>query len=143
MPPLELTLRARYIFPADAPPIESGTIRIAGERIVSVDAVQSNVDIDLGNSAIVPGFVTAHTHLELSTLRARNLGGGDFVAWLKRVIAARANQSPAEVAHAVSRGIDASLAAGTTLIGDISTSGRSWKELIRSPLRGIVFAELI
>jgi aminodeoxyfutalosine deaminase len=143
MPPPEFTLQARYIFPVGAPPIESGTIRIAGERIVSVGTAQSSVDIDLGNAAIVPGFVNAHTHLELSTLRARELGGGDFAAWLKRVIAARATQSPAEVAHAVSRGIDASLSAGTTLIADISTSGRSWKELLRSPLRGVVFAELI
>jgi cytosine/adenosine deaminase-related metal-dependent hydrolase len=45
--------------------------------------------------------------------------------------------------HAIQRGIDASLSAGTTLLGDISSGGQSWMPLLRSPLRATVFAELI
>jgi cytosine/adenosine deaminase-related metal-dependent hydrolase len=139
----ELTLQARYVFPVDGPPIESGSIRIAAERITYVGPSDRAPDLDLGNSAIVPGFVNAHTHLELSSLRAKEFAAPDFTGWLKRVIAARQGQNAMSVAHAVQRGIDASLAAGTTLVGDISTGGRSWKELARSPLRATVFCELL
>lgn len=137
------SLRARLVFPADGPVIESGVVRIADERIVELARATSPVDLDCGNAAILPGFINAHTHLELSTVRAAGFAGTKFVEWLARVIAARRDQDAAQVSHAVNRGIDSSLASGTTLVGDISTSGRSWKELIRSPLRAVVFAELL
>jgi cytosine/adenosine deaminase-related metal-dependent hydrolase len=139
----ELTLRARYVFPVAAPPIESASVRISGERITGVGPAGAHCDIDLGNAAILPGLVNAHTHLELSAIGSREFSGTDFANWLSYVIAKRGAQSPAQIAHAVSRGIDASMSAGTTLLADVSTSGRSWKELVRSPLRAVVFAELI
>ncbi len=143
MPLSELTLTARFIFPVDSAPIERGAVRIAGDRISFVGPLDRAADLDFGNAAIVPGFVNAHTHLELSGLRARELGGGSFVDWLRRVIESRRGQGAKQTSHAIQRGIDASLAAGTTLVGDISTAGRSWKDLVRSPLRATVFCELL
>ncbi len=143
MPLPELTLRARYVFPVDAPPIESGCVRILGDRISYVGPADRTPDVELGNAAIVPGFVNAHTHLELSGLRAKDVAAPDFATWLRRVIEARRGQNAAQISHAIQRGIDASLAAGTTLVADISSGGRSWKELVRSPLRATVFCELL
>ncbi|MBI3463421.1 MAG: amidohydrolase family protein [Planctomycetes bacterium] len=143
MPPRELTLRARYVFPVDGPPIPGGIVRVTGERISHVGPADRDPDIDLGNAAIVPGFVNAHTHLELSSLRAKGMGAGEFTDWLRRVIEARRGQSATEVAHAIGRGVDACLASGTTLVGDISTGGKSWQVLSRSGLRAVVFCELL
>ena len=60
-------LTARWIFPVEQLPLARGTITIQGDRILSVDkAGTRTADIDLGNVAILPGFVNAHTHLDLS-----------------------------------------------------------------------------
>jgi cytosine/adenosine deaminase-related metal-dependent hydrolase len=144
MPPPDITVRARYVFPVDAPPLESAAVRIAGDRIVQIESGPAGPGVlDLGNAAILPGFVNAHTHLELSALRAKGFAASSFVDWLTRVIATRSGQTATQITHAVRRGIDASLSSGTTLVGDVSTSGRSWKELSRSPLRAVVFAEML
>jgi cytosine/adenosine deaminase-related metal-dependent hydrolase len=143
MPLPELTLRARYVFPVDAAPIVSGCVRIGGDRITYVGPTDRQPDWDLGNAAIVPGFVNSHTHLDLSGLRAKDLAGANFTDWIRGVIEARRGQGAKSVAHAVERGIDASVAAGTTLLGDISNGGASWRLLARSPLRATVFCEVL
>src|SRR4051794_38083737 len=85
-----LTLTARYVFPVEGPPIPNGRITIKGGRIAEVGAGSPRqADLDLGNVAIVPGFVNAHTHLELSALNGQVGRPGtpeDEVAWLRRVV---------------------------------------------------------
>ena len=85
-----LTLGARYIFPVEGPPIADGRLTIEDGRIAWIGPARDRgADLDLGNVAIIPGFVNAHTHLELSAL-----GGGPpaprrprtIVAWLRRVV---------------------------------------------------------
>jgi cytosine/adenosine deaminase-related metal-dependent hydrolase len=139
----ELVLKARYVFPVDGPVIRDGCVHVQAHRIIHVGPSAGTPTLDLGNAAIVPGFVNAHTHLDLSGLRAKELGGSSFVNWLRAVIAARREMDAKAVHHAVGRGIDACLAAGTTLVGDMSSGGMSWKPLARSPLRATVFCELL
>src|SRR5207247_2682172 len=76
------TLTARWIFPVERPPLERGTVTIAGERILSVDAPgKRKADIDLGNAAVLPGLVNAHTHLDLTGLRPKVPPAPDFTQW--------------------------------------------------------------
>src|SRR5436309_3116979 len=84
------TLIARWVFPADAPPLERGTVTIHGERIVAVEPRGKRTpDHDLGNVALLPGLVNAHTHLDLSGLRGKCPPTSDFVGWLRGVIGHR------------------------------------------------------
>ena len=65
-------MTARWIFPISGPPLAQGTITIQEDRILAVDKSGSRTpDIDLGNVAILPGFVNAHTHLDLSDALGR------------------------------------------------------------------------
>ena len=65
-----LTLTARWLFPVDAPPLEQGTITICGERIQAVEPRGARgAELDLGNVAILPGLVNAHTHLDFAVHR--------------------------------------------------------------------------
>ena len=62
-----LTVRARYLLPVEGPPIEDGCLTMQGPRIGWLGpAAERSADLDLGNVAIAPGFVNAHTHLELA-----------------------------------------------------------------------------
>ena len=68
-----LTIQARYVFPVEGAPIEDGCVTIDGPRIGWVGPAKERPgDLDLGNVAIVPGFVNAHTHLELEPLPRRS-----------------------------------------------------------------------
>lgn len=67
------TLGARYVFPVEGPPIADGRLRIENGRIAEVTSGRErSADLDLGNVAITPGFVNAHTHLELSSLESQH-----------------------------------------------------------------------
>src|SRR5579884_3345783 len=96
--PSTWTLTARWIFPVSAAPLERGTVTIAGERILAVEAHGKRVpDRDLGNVAILPGLVNAHTHLDLTGLRGLVPFTGDFTEWLRAVVRHRRQRSPQEI----------------------------------------------
>ncbi len=141
-----VTLTARYLFPVEGPPIPGGLLTIREGRIVSIGPMENRrADLDLGNVAITPGFANAHTHLELSTLGAdpEPEEKEDEVRWLRRVIDQRRGRSEAVLRETVRQNLDASVAAGTTLVADTTTAGLSWDAVARAPMRGVVFAELI
>lgn len=144
MPVTSWTLTARWVFPVDGPPRERGTVTVQGDRFLAVAPAGTRApDQDLGNVALLPGLVNAHTHLDLSGLRGRDLPFHDFIAWLKAVIAYRRSLTPSDIERNVQEGLAESLACGTTLVGDIAGQGLSWPVLTAAPLRAIVFYELI
>lgn len=139
-----LTLSARWVFPVAGPPLERGTVTIAGTRLAAVARHgERTPDQDLGNAALLPGFVNAHTHLDLSGLRGVLPPGNDFVAWLRSVIAFRRNRSPSETEADIRAGLAESVRCGTTLLGDIASQGLSWTALAAAPVRAVVFHELL
>jgi cytosine/adenosine deaminase-related metal-dependent hydrolase len=143
-PHVPWTLTARWVFPVSAPPLENGTITILGERIVSVGpSDRRKADADLREAAILPGFVNAHTHLDLSELRGQCPPSADFTGWLRQVIAHRRGATPEQIKSAVRAGLAESLRHGTTLLGDISGDGGSWEVLSNAPLRSIVCREML
>jgi aminodeoxyfutalosine deaminase len=142
--PNSWTLAARWIIPVSSPPIADGILAIAEERIVSVEPrAGRTVDIDLGDVAILPGFVNAHTHLDLSGLRGKCPPCADFTAWLRQVIAHRRGMSPQQIEADVRAGLAESLRYGTTLLGDIAAAGASWPILADAPIGSVVFYELL
>src|SRR3954471_13594231 len=118
---MAFSFRARFVFPVDLPPIEGGVVVVEGERIVSVGRTAEGGVIDLGDVALFPAFVNAHTHLEFSHLQ-RPLGqpGMRLVDWIRLVIGERGRRDLA-CGGAVDDGIRESAAFGVTTIADIST----------------------
>jgi aminodeoxyfutalosine deaminase len=140
----EWSLTARWVFPVGSPPLERGCVVIQDDRITAVEAQGlRTADVDLGNVAVLPGFVNAHTHLDLSGLRGLAPPSADFTAWLRTVIGHRRERTAAQVKVDVRVGLTESLACGTTLLGDIAGMGLSWQELVKAPLRSVVFYELL
>ncbi len=138
------TLAARYVFPVEGPPIEQGRVTLEDSRIQWVGPDDGReVDLDLGNVAIVPGFVNAHTHLELSPIAPVSTGIEDEIDWLRRVISQRMEGTREDLQKTVERNLQSSLQAGTTLLADITTAGLSWDAIAAAPLRATVFAEIL
>jgi cytosine/adenosine deaminase-related metal-dependent hydrolase len=147
MKPATLTIGARYIFPVEGPPIENGLLGIDRRKVAFVaSGSERKADLDLGNVAITPGFVNAHTHLELSSLNGPGTAPGaveNEVQWLRRVVDQRRGSSEESLRAAANRNVAALIAAGTSLVADTTTAGLSWDAIAAAPLRAVVFSELI
>jgi cytosine/adenosine deaminase-related metal-dependent hydrolase len=135
-------IRARWVFPVDAPPVPDGRVTIGGRHIQRVSA-DGPADLDVGNAALLPGFVNAHTHLDLGMLHGQCPPTPDLPAWLCGVIAGRRTARLEDVQKAIADGIAACMRFGTTLVGDVSAGGASWPQLYTTPLRSVVFYELL
>jgi aminodeoxyfutalosine deaminase len=139
-----LTLTARWLFPVSRPPLSGGTITIEGDRIIAVESSgRRRADLDLGDVALLPGLVNAHTHLDLSGLRGKCPPTRVFPDWLRSVVAARRNIAPEQREDNIRMGLAECLRTGTTLVGDISESGASHAILCSSSVRAVVFRELL
>jgi cytosine/adenosine deaminase-related metal-dependent hydrolase len=140
------TYTSRWVFPAAGPPLSHGTVTVRGGVVEAVDprGVRS-ADVDYGNAAIIPGLVNAHTHLDLSGARGLipPTDPDHFTDWLRGVIAYRRSRPPEQVRADVRAGLAECLRSGTTLLGDITADGGSWEAIVESPLRAVVFRELI
>jgi cytosine/adenosine deaminase-related metal-dependent hydrolase len=139
------TLRARYLFPVDAPVVAGGSVTIERDRIVAVGKGGGDAPtLDLGNVAILPGLVNAHTHLEFSDFE-RPLGspGIHFSDWLRLVIDFRRQSTERNVPQSAALGLAESFRAGVAALGEIATSGWSPSVFNQSPIEATVFGEVL
>lgn len=142
---------ARYVLPIAAPLIDEGAIAVQRSRIVGVDSRTALVgkfpeaDVqDFGEAAILPGFVNAHSHLELTAMRGfLEREENDFAAWLKKLTVARLERmTPDDLYVSAAWGAIEAARAGVTCLGDASdTASASLRALADVGLRGTVYQE--
>jgi cytosine/adenosine deaminase-related metal-dependent hydrolase len=146
-------LGAAWVVPIDGRPIRDGWVAVDDGRIVAVgDASRADAHAygpirRLGDVALLPGLVNAHTHLELSWLRDRVPPANAFTSWVKQLIMARGRgpertDDPVVLSAAQSAAREA-VDTGTVALGDISNSLASVGVMASSGLRGVVFHELL
>src|SRR5262245_56657388 len=138
-------LSARWILPIDRPPIDGGWVEISGGEIVRVARGRAPAEAqDLGDVALLPGLVNAHTHLELSWLAGRERPAESMVAWIRALIGARfAADAPPEADRAAAIA-DAAMAmcdTGTVLAGDISNTLTTVPAMHAAGLSAVLFHE--
>ncbi|MFL6281438.1 MAG: hypothetical protein ACJ731_15080, partial [Vicinamibacterales bacterium] len=98
--------------------------------------------VDLGDVAVLPGLVNAHTHLELSWMRGRVASSASMPAWAASLMALR-RQHAAEPLPPIETAITEARAAGTALVGDVTNTLAPDPLLRASPLGGATFYELL
>ena len=138
--------------PIDGPPIRDGWVTVDRGRIAALGhraAPRPEKDVrevDLGEVAILPGLVNAHTHLELSYLRDEVAPASEFVSWIRGLLAARRlitdSRSP-DILDAIDRAVAEAIACGTAVLGDISNTLASFSPLASSTLAAVVFYEIV
>ncbi|MFG0266744.1 MAG: amidohydrolase family protein [Rhodopirellula sp. JB055] len=137
------TYRARWLLPIDGVPIPNGMVVVDSGTMTSIrpfddSQVEGNL-VDLGDVAILPGLVNAHTHLEFSDL-AQPIGhaGMELADWLREVIAPRGMVDTSTRQQHVLQGHAEAMASGTKLIADIVTTPQA-----TIPDNTISFAEVL
>jgi len=140
-----MILTARWVVPMDRLPIKDGSVRIDGGRVVRIGPrqdLQGGPIEDLGDVVLLPGFINAHAHLELSGYAGR-LKPSSLWLWLARLVKLRRGVDPRDERASAARAAAESLRAGVTCIADVSRRGDAWTSLADVPIRKVCFAELI
>ena len=137
---------ARWVCPVASAPIENGCVAVNDEgRIAFVgdwSAAPTGEKLDLGNAILLPGFVNAHTHLELTSMRGA-IAETEFFAWIRAVVARKKEKLDESEAYRSARsGIAEGLRLGTTTFGDTSDSAATFDAMLQAGVRGIVFQEV-
>lgn len=141
-----IAYRARLVFPIDQPPIHGGIVTIVGGRIAAVGSNDTGPPShDLGDVALLPGLVNAHTHLEFSLLD-RPLGrpGMPFADWIGEVVSNRRQSGAQSQATTIQKGVTESWNAGVAVLGEIATPGWTHTPFARGePVTIVAFLELL
>ena len=142
--------RAAWLLPISGPPIRDAWLQTAAGRIMVLGSPRTGAHLpsnalDLGQVAILPGLVNAHTHLELSWMKGRVTNVPDFPSWIREVIRLQRLDvaDPGERTAAISAAVADARATGTVLFGDISNTLETVPILRSSNKPAAVFHELI
>jgi aminodeoxyfutalosine deaminase len=138
-------LRARWLLPIDRPPVDGGWVEIQDGHIVRVGSGRPDDPVtDLGDVALLPGLVNAHTHLELAWMAGRIPPADSMVGWIRSILELRAlGTADADATAAMRDAARAMRESGTVLAGDISNTLASPFILREAGIGGVVFHELL
>jgi len=88
-------VRAAWVYPVSSEPLCDGAVVVEGERIRALGPAADMLAaypratlVDLGESALLPAAVNAHTHLELTAM-AGAVPSQPFVDWILALTVAR------------------------------------------------------
>lgn len=143
-------LRARWVIPIAAEPIENGAVAIQDGFIRSVGkfsevaaAHPKGAVTDFGETFLLPGLINAHCHLDYTHMAGKIPRPANFPDWIKSILALKAHWSYSEYAASWVEGARQLLDSGTTTIADIEAAPELLPEVWNAtPLRIISLLEM-
>jgi aminodeoxyfutalosine deaminase len=145
-----IIVKAKYLITDPESCIENGAVVIQGTRICRVDTFDNVMAyagvqkvIDLGNAVILPGLINIHTHLDLTNLQNPIKPTNNFTHWIFQIIGARMQWKDDDYISSLEKGIKFCIESGTTTVADIANTGHSFSVLKNSPLRKVVYKEVL
>jgi cytosine/adenosine deaminase-related metal-dependent hydrolase len=145
-----IRLSARWVLPVSDPPIRDGAVLVGADGAVAAVGPAAAVPLpagaetlDLGEAALLPGFVNVHAHPELTGLRGllEDLPFADWIGTLLRVKAV-AGFGAADARAAARWTCVEAMAAGMTTLAATEDSGAALDALLEAGLRGVVYREV-
>ena len=141
---------ADWICPVSSPPICNGRFAVENGKISPLPpgeggrAAQGegSNDISFPGCAIIPGFVNAHSHLELTILRGF-LDDLRFANWIPRLTHAKYQVlSRADMLLSAQLGAVEMIRAGVTCLGEVMDLGTALEAMLEFGLQGIAYQEV-
>ena len=137
-----MLLCAEHIIPIAGEPIDDGAVLVRDGRIVEVGGAQrmkahypQEEVRDFGRSAIMPGFVDCHTHLEYTALRGI-VHDVPYAEWLVTEHAKADMMSRDDRYDSAVIGGMEMIAGGVTTVADFTSTGASFEAAQDVGLRG-------
>jgi len=148
----KLLISADTILPISSEPLKDSALVVFDGQIKDIGRAsqlrkkyKDIKDIKLGEGFLLPGFINAHTHLELGWIKNKIGGFKGFTQWLQQIISAKKEAvSNQDIEDSVSEGIKSQIASGVTTVGEISSyGGLDIPILKKSGLRTVLFREAV
>jgi len=136
---------ARWVLPVTSEPIENGVVACDNGVIRFVGQMKDappGDDFELGDAALLPGLVNAHTHLELTAMRGF-LEGLAFENWIDTLRRARtAVLDDDALLDSARLGVIEGVEHGVTMFADTSASGLPARAMRECGVRGVMYQEV-
>lgn len=146
---------ASWLINPDVPPVAGGALLVRDGSVVDTGPLHllrtsySAPVVDFPGCALLPGFVNAHTHLELTHFPSWKLRSQvdyyprKFTDWIIQLIKIARGLSAEQYPPSIQEGVRMCLESGTTAIGEIVTNPALAGLYKDSPLAGRLYYELL
>ncbi|MBI5915180.1 MAG: amidohydrolase family protein [Bacteroidetes bacterium] len=137
-------ITADHLFPVASKPMKNGVVIVDDTgKILALDRRENHdpATLETHHGAIVPGFVNAHCHLELSHMRGVAPTGTGLLPFLKTVVNHR-HIPQEQIDAAIEQGDREMYEAGIVAVGDICNKADTAAVKRRSPIRYYTFVEM-
>ena len=136
---------ADYIFTLEGEPIQNGIVvtdDFGKILAITQEKALSDPSIERYNGVIVPGFVNAHCHLELSHLHQKIEKGTGLIPFIKNVINKRQEEEE-KVIDAMIKADEQMFQNGIVAVGDIANQSISAAVKEKSKIKYHTFIEML
>lgn len=136
-------ISANKIYPITASAIENGVIIIdENGKILAIDVLENHdkTEVESFDGVIVPGFINAHCHLELSHLNGVAQTGTGLIDFISQVIKNR-NHSQEIIQEVIAREEKNMIDSGIVAVGDISNTTDTFAQKQKGNLHYYTFVE--
>jgi cytosine/adenosine deaminase-related metal-dependent hydrolase len=147
--PATRMISAPWVLPIVSPPLREGAVVLDGDgRVVAVGprrelrAAWPELPEQRGESAVLPGLVNAHTHLELAHFAGAVPGGHGLVSWVEHLLELP-RPTPAQTEAAAATAARAAVELGTAAVGDVGNTVAAVPGITAAGLQGVFFHELV
>ncbi len=137
-------LTADYIYPVSSGPLQNGVVIVDDTgKILQIDKRENHdpAFLEAHHGAIVPGFINAHCHLELSHMKGVAPTGTGLLPFLHTVVNHR-DVSQERIDGAIEIADAEMYDEGIVAVGDISNKACTAATKRKSPIRYYTFVEM-
>lgn len=136
-------ISADWLCPVSAAPIEKAVlITDSNGKILAIEPSDAHdpSSVEQHRGVLVPGFVNAHCHLELSHMKGKVDTGTGLIPFITGVVTQR-NASAEVIAEAIERAEQEMIEGGIVAVGDISNAPDTFATKAKGRLRYHTFLE--
>jgi cytosine/adenosine deaminase-related metal-dependent hydrolase len=136
-------ITADWVYPVITSRIKNGVVVLNGDRIVElITRDQAPADqLEYYKGIIIPGFINAHCHTELSHLKGKAASGTGLLPFINHVVRQR-KADKTEIRDAVSEADQYMWNSGIQVVGDICNTADSFEVKKASPIKYYSFIEM-
>ena len=137
-------IRAGWVCPVSGPPLEDAAVGVEDGRIVEVrqGRLPGGADASFPGCVLLPGFVNAHTHLELTVMRGF-LEDLPFPEWLRTLTRTKYEAlSREDLTISARLGAMECLRGGVTAVGEMTDVGTGWDAMCELGMHGVAYQEV-